>query len=67
MLCCNPALARGLGTLGGCRSRAVALRGMARSALRASRDALAAGEAALAPHGSRYPRRAHTRPQLFAP
>jgi hypothetical protein len=40
---------------------------MTRSALRVARDALAAGEAALAPYGSRYPRRDYTRPQLFAP
>jgi hypothetical protein len=39
---------------------------MTKSALRVARDALAAGEAALAPHGSRHSRHDHTQPQLFA-
>ena len=39
---------------------------MTKSALRVARDALAAGEAALPPYGSRYSRRDYTRPQLFA-
>jgi hypothetical protein len=39
---------------------------MTKSALPIARDALAAGEAALPPYGSRYPRRDCTQPQLFA-
>jgi hypothetical protein len=39
---------------------------MSKSALRVARDALAAGEAALAPYSGRYSRRDHTRPQPFA-
>jgi hypothetical protein len=42
------------------------VRSMTRSALRIARDALAAGEAALPPHGSRCSRRDHTQPQLLA-
>jgi hypothetical protein len=43
-----------------------AVRSMTKSALRIARDALAAGEAALPPYGSRYSRRDYTQPQLFA-
>jgi hypothetical protein len=39
---------------------------MTKSALRIARDALAAGEAALAPYGSRCSRHDYTQPQLFA-
>jgi hypothetical protein len=39
---------------------------MTKSALRIARDALVAGEAALAPYGSRCSRRDYTQPQLFA-
>lgn len=39
---------------------------MTKSALRVARDALTAGEGALAPYGSRYSRRDYTQPQLFA-
>ena len=42
------------------------MRGMTKSVLRVARDALAAGEAALPPYGSRYSRHDYTRPQLFA-
>lgn len=42
------------------------MRSMTKSALRSARDALAAGEAALPPYGSRYSRRDDTQPQLFA-
>ena len=42
------------------------MRSMTKSALRIVRDALAAGETALPPYGSRFSRRDHTRPQLFA-
>jgi hypothetical protein len=42
------------------------MRRMTKSALRIARDALAAGEAALPPYGSRYSRRDYTQPQLFA-
>ena len=48
------------------REPEVALRSMSKSVLRVARDALATGEAALAPYGSRYSRRDHTQPQLFA-
>ncbi|MGI4802300.1 MAG: hypothetical protein ACRYG8_51355 [Janthinobacterium lividum] len=40
--------------------------GMTKSALCVARDALAAGEASLAPYGSRFSRRDYTQPQLFA-
>jgi hypothetical protein len=39
---------------------------MTKSAVRIARDALAAGEAALPPYGSRCSRRDYTQPQLFA-
>jgi hypothetical protein len=39
---------------------------MSKSALRVAREALATGEAALPPYGSRYSRRDYTQPQLFA-
>lgn len=39
---------------------------MGKSVLRVAGDALATGEAAPAPYASRYSRRDHTRPQLFA-
>ena len=45
------------------------MRSMTKSALRVARDALAAGEAALAPyssHCSRHDYTQHTQPQLFA-
>ena len=42
------------------------VRSMTRSALQVARDALAAGEAALAPHSGRHSRRDYTQPQLFA-
>ena len=42
------------------------MRSMTKSAVRIARDALAAGEAALPPYGSRYSRRDYTQPQLFA-
>jgi len=42
------------------------VREMSKSAVRVARDALAAGEAALPPYGSRFSRRAYTQPQLFA-
>jgi hypothetical protein len=42
------------------------VRSMTKSALRIARDALAAGQAALPPYGSRYSRRDYTQPQLFA-
>ena len=42
------------------------MRSMTKSALRVARDALAAGEAALPPYGSRCSRRDYTQPQLFA-
>lgn len=41
------------------------MRSMTKSALRVARDALAAGEAALPPYGSRFSRRDYTQPQLF--
>ena len=42
------------------------MRSMTRSALGIVRDALAAGEAALAPYSGRSSRRDYTQPQLFA-
>ena len=42
------------------------MRSMTKSALRIAGDALAAGEAALPPCGSRYSRRDYTQPQLLA-
>ena len=39
---------------------------MTRSALQVARDALAAGEASLAPYASRFSRRDYTQPQLSA-
>jgi hypothetical protein len=40
---------------------------MTKSVLGGAREALAAGEAALPPHASRFSRRDDTQPQLFAP
>jgi hypothetical protein len=42
------------------------MRTMSKSALRVARGALAVGRAALPPYGSRFSRRDHTQPQLFA-
>ena len=42
------------------------MRTMTKSALRVARGALAAGEAALPPYGSRFSRRDYTQPQLLA-
>ena len=42
------------------------MRRMSKSAVRVAREALAAGRSALPEYGSRYSRRDHTQPQLFA-
>jgi hypothetical protein len=42
------------------------MRRMSKSAVRVAREALAAGRAVLPEYGSRYSRKDHTQPQLFA-
>jgi hypothetical protein len=42
------------------------VRSMTKSTLRVARDALATGEAALPPYGSRFSRHDYTQPQLLA-
>ena len=59
-------VAGALGVLRRRRSREAVLRSMTKSTFRVARGALAAGEAALPPYGSRYWRRDYTQPQLFA-